>query len=801
MKLKFLILIVFILRQSFVWAQIAWLPMDENLGNFPIATSIISGNQLISAQATNGIGFRQATLKLNKWNGQFWVTYPPIFAEQFIFSLENKMAVTMHNNQFYMAGSFNSDDRTKVGVINWDGNAWKLVGKGIESDYVIHKEISVSDMVSYNNQLFVCGQFNIADEKPVYNFVVLQSGNWNNIETGKGNINDLHILKDSMYAGGLFNQMVGKPTFNLAANFKGNWYPVSSPSAYEIIGLSSLDSNLIAITQKQIFLRTSSGWNSLSNQWDYSIEHLGSSAEFEGKFYIAGTFKNSLGTISHLLKWDGVSWLPVVSESDILPMGEKTYFVNKRDKELIFSGNIKAIFGKPVNNYIRLFPNKTVVTGKVFIDKNKNCTFDFGESPVENAILNLNDSYYTSTDANGNYSLVLDESKKSSVKIFPGENYELSCVSETIEISTLAKDSMLNLDFPFSIKPQPFVPKYSITSASGFKARHGYSTGYTIYCNAPAESYPIELKLNFDKRISFGESDIKPGLNDSTVLKWTLQKNGSIRLNFLINPDLLNSGDSLTFNLSGRPVSASGYSPENIILKQVVSSAFDPNEKQCNKAEMEEGEMELDYHIQFQNLGNDSAVNINIVDTIDPGLPIQFIKIKEYSEKHKQNVSYKVRNHAIIWSFKDIYLPSKSMSDDSRSSGYISFRSYLAPGLKVGDIIANKAEIYFDFQDPVVTNRVVTKIIKPHKPTPGGAKGNLILYPNPSVNGKITIEFSPYLIQKVEVFDLAGRNLYSKQVNANSKTDIDLNNLSQGVYIINVTHSVGSISEKLVIQR
>lgn len=119
----------------------------------------------------------------------------------------------------------------------------------------------------------------------------------------------------------------------------------------------------------------------------------------------------------------------------------------------------------------------------------------------------------------------------------------------------------------------------------------------------------------------------------------------------------------------------------------------------------------------------------------------------------------------------------------------------------MGDIIANKAEIYFDFQDPVITNKVETKIIKPNKPAPGGTKGNLILYPNPSVNGKITVEFSPYLIQNVEVFDLAGRNLYSKQVNANSKTDIDLNNLSQGVYIINVTHSVGSISEKLVIQR
>lgn len=801
MKLKFLLLIAILLKQSIVWAQVAWLPMEENIGTIPLATTIISGNQFISAQAVKGIGFRQATLKLNKWNGQFWVTYPPVFTEQFIFSPENKMAVAMHNNQLYMAGSFNSYDRTKVGILKWDGNSWQTVGKGIESDYIIHKEISVSDMVSYNNQLFVCGQFNIADEKPAHNFVVFKSGNWNTVETGKGTINDLHLIKDSLYVAGRFNEMDGKPTVNIAANFNGNWYPVYSPSGNEILGISSLDTNLIAISRNQVYLRTSSGWKSLLNQWDYTIEHLGSSAEYEGKFYIAGTFKNSLGVISHLIMWDGTRWQVVINESDILPRGEKTYFINKRDKELIFSGNLKAVFGKPVNNFVRLFPNKTVITGKVFIDKNNNCTYDSGESPVENTILNLNDSYYTSSDINGNYTLILDENKKSVVKIFTGENYEVSCTGDSIEISTLAGDSILNLDFPFNIKPQPLVPKYYITSASGFKARHGYTSAYSIYCNAPVESYPIELKLNFDKRISYTESDIKPNHTDSNLLKWTLQKDGSIRLNFLINPDLLKIGDSLAFSLSGHSVLISSKSPEIKILNQVISSAFDPNEKQCNKAEMEEGEKELDYHIQFQNLGNDSAVNINIVDTIDPGLPIQFIKIKEYSEKHKQNVSYKVRNHAIIWSFKDIYLPSKSMSDDVLSSGYISYGSFLTPGLRAGDIIPNRAQIYFDFQDPVVTNRVETKIIKPTKPQPRGTKGNLIVYPNPSTSGNLSVESSPYLIKKIEVFDMTGRCLYSKQVAAIPKTNIDIQNLGQGIYIVNVTHSVGSISQKLVIQK
>jgi hypothetical protein len=82
------------------------------------------------------------------------------------------------------------------------------------------------------------GQFNIAGGKPVHNFVVLQSGTWNNIDTKRGTINDLHLLNDTLFAAGSFNELSGKASTNIAANFNGAWYPVSSPNSSEIKALS-----------------------------------------------------------------------------------------------------------------------------------------------------------------------------------------------------------------------------------------------------------------------------------------------------------------------------------------------------------------------------------------------------------------------------------------------------------------------------------------------------------------------------------------------------------------------------------
>ena len=48
---------------------------------------------------------------------------------------------------------------------------------------------------------------------------------------------------------------------------------------------------------------------------------------------------------------------------------------------------------------------------------------------------------------------------------------------------------------------------------------------------------------------------------------------------------------------------------------------------------------------------------------------------------------------------------------------------------------------------------------------------------------------------------MAGQILFTKDIQAAPSTQIDLPHLSQGIYFINVTHTVGSVSQKFVVKK
>ena len=58
--------------------------------------------------------------------------------------------------------------------------------------------------------------------------------------------------------------------------------------------------------------------------------------------------------------------------------------------------------------------------------------------------------------------------------------------------------------------------------------------------------------------------------------------------------------------------------------------------------------------------------------------------------------------------FKNINLPF----DDDNNDGYIAFKIKTLPTLQVGDIFENDAEIYFDYNAPITTNKFQTKIVE-----------------------------------------------------------------------------------------
>ena len=74
-----------------------------------------------------------------------------------------------------------------------------------------------------------------------------------------------------------------------------------------------------------------------------------------------------------------------------------------------------------------------------------------------------------------------------------------------------------------------------------------------------------------------------------------------------------------------------------------------------------------------------------------------------------------------------------------------------------------------------------------------------LIYPNPS-NGKVTVSWSENLETTIDLFDLQGRSILSKQINT-SNTELDINEFSDGIYLISVRNEKVKTTKKIVLKK
>lgn len=154
--------------------------------------------------------------------------------------------------------------------------------------------------------------------------------------------------------------------------------------------------------------------------------------------------------------------------------------------------------------------------------------------------------------------------------------------------------------------------------------------------------------------------------------------------------------------------------PENDhwLYCSTVIGAIDPNDKavyptgSCDAGYIL-NEQPLTYTVRFQNTGTASAVNIEIIDSISSHLDINGIDIISTSHYMYTTLDGDSVAHFI---FPDIYL-ADSTTDEPASHGYVVYTIKPKPGLDNNTLITNNAGIYFDFNEPVITNTVSNTIV------------------------------------------------------------------------------------------
>jgi uncharacterized repeat protein (TIGR01451 family) len=161
-------------------------------------------------------------------------------------------------------------------------------------------------------------------------------------------------------------------------------------------------------------------------------------------------------------------------------------------------------------------------------------------------------------------------------------------------------------------------------------------------------------------------------------------------------------GTVLTSNVTILPTEGDENPEDNTDAEsQVVRGSYDPNEKLVSPEGVIQPTEMLTYQINFQNVGNDTAFNVTVRDTLDQNLDIAtFI-----SGASIHSYTYSITGREISWTFADINLPPRII-DETGSNGFIKFSAYPRAELPGGTAISNRGFVYFDFNPPLATNAV-----------------------------------------------------------------------------------------------
>ncbi|WP_026450350.1 T9SS type A sorting domain-containing protein [Aequorivita capsosiphonis] len=332
-------------------------------------------------------------------------------------------------------------------------------------------------------------------------------------------------------------------------------------------------------------------------------------------------------------------------------------------------------------------------------------------------------------------------------------------------------------------------------------ARPGFDAEYQLlYENVGTTALSGEITLQFDDSRQTFLNAVPNAINVSgNTITWNYAdllpfQSETILINFnTLPPPTNNSGDILAFEAIINPVTDDENPQNNTYnLEQIIVNSFDPNDKQVNQGEeIYESETAnyLDYIVRFQNTGTADAINVRIEDLLSDKL--DWNTIRPLSASHEYRVEIIDGNH-VSFIFDNINLPPEA-SDPEGSNGFVAFQIKPIQNIALGDVVQNTADIYFDFNAAIVTNTVSTTVVENLGVEEFGLDGMVQLYPNP-VSSSLQIKIPKIIsFEKATVYSLLG-----EQILQTSEKQLNLDNLSAGIYFVEVVTDKGNVTKKIV---
>jgi uncharacterized repeat protein (TIGR01451 family) len=446
------------------------------------------------------------------------------------------------------------------------------------------------------------------------------------------------------------------------------------------------------------------------------------------------------------------------------------------------------------------FTNPTsCVAVTVFCDPNDNGILDNGETPIPNAPLTIIANPFASnltiyTDSNGVAQICGNYFQSTTLFASINQNwlgqhgYQALNVNFTIQTSPAGTTNMAY--YPIDCSPTLCADLWtSVTPWIGyFQGTTAYiKLKYGNYGPLTATSGTLQLTLPTGVSVVTSSINIPSYTISGNTISWNL---ASLTPNFqftdiiqVIVPSGLPSGTPHNFIASIYPASGSNdcdITNNTTNLLQILGSSYDPNDKTVNLPEQISPVVDdyLTYVIRFQNTGTAPAQNVYIMDTLSPYIDWSSVQVLETS--HPMNL-LELNGGILRFDFPQIWL-ADSTTNEPLSHGHVVYRVKENPGNGSGIGIANTASIYFDWNDPVVTN--TTWNVNADLAVIDNQQAQFVVYPNPATNA-VTIS-GQQDITAVQLMDMMGNLVYEMTANSKKLTLVTAD-LQAGVYILAVT--------------
>jgi len=356
-------------------------------------------------------------------------------------------------------------------------------------------------------------------------------------------------------------------------------------------------------------------------------------------------------------------------------------------------------------------------------------------------------------------------------------------------------------DFAFNCSS---TPAYDYSLSYTRQLRGASSTGVSfinlLASNTSCHTGTSTVTLNVSPKYNITTSGITPtpaSVTGNTVV-WTISglSYGYTLLHVPLTPKSTTSnGDTACNNANIMPTTGDPNVANNFVsVCDSVRASWDPNEKSVSPNGPVSAGTLLSYTIDFENLGNDTAFNIHVQDTLSQHLDPRTFELLASTHRVLPEV-YEIPGGKYIlkFDFPGINLEDKTVPE--RNKGQVRFSMKMKSGLPFGTVVENRAGIYFDGNPVVLTNSAYSRIPVPSGVNPVNQISGIQVYPNPATD-VISIRVQQEGWKEAILTNAVGQTVSHIELTVGENV-LHVQNLPAGIYYLQAKGSNGIFTGKV----